>query len=170
MTAAIPHIRSFKVGNDELNVDELLKRDYDDIREASLKLPAAIAWLGWQRSYFSEQLYMAEVAVKAKKGELTIKYKQEGLEAAGYNVKATDSTVEAAVNIHPEVLAAQKEAAKYTRIVSNLTAYIGAFQSKIELVRTSEATHRRAVEQEPPSDEELETQAQRRQQQQEDQV
>lgn len=152
----VPFVKSFKVGNDELKLDDLLKRDYDDIREAAQVLPAAMAWLGQQKAYYSEQLYLAETAVKAKKGELTLRYKEHGLEQDGYNVKATDSTVEAAVNIHPEVEAAHKNVAKYQRIVSGLFSAIFALERKIELVRSGEATQRRAVEHEPLSEEELE--------------
>ena len=152
----IPKIKSFKVGTDELNVDELLKRDYDDVREASQVLPAAMAWLGYQRAYFQEQLYIAETAVKDKRGQLYLYFRENGLTETGFNGKTTEGAIESAVNVHPELEEAHKAVAKYTRLVSYLTAYIFAFERKIELVRTGEATHRRAVEHEPPSDEELE--------------
>ena len=157
MNTSVPPLKSFKVGNDVLDIDALLKRDYDDVREASQVLPAAISYLGWQRSYYKEQLYLAEANVKTVKGQLTLRYKMDGMAGDGYgDIKPTEGTVEAAVLVHPDYLAALKKAAAYTRHVDNLYAQIDAFKYKIELVRTGEATTRQAAAHDLPSDEELE--------------
>lgn len=157
MNNPVPLLKKFKVGNDELDIDALLKRDYDDVREASQVLPAAMSFLGWQRSYYREQQYVAEAAVKEVKAKLTLKYKAEGLDSDGYvGVKPTEGAIEAAVLIHPETVAAQKLVGKYLRIVDNLFAQIDAFRHKIELVRSGEATTRQAAAHDLPSDEELE--------------
>jgi hypothetical protein len=153
----IPPLKPFKVGTEELDIDGLLKRDYDDVREAAQILPAAMSYLGWQRAYYSEQRYIAEVAIKEVKARLTMKYKAEGLDADGYvGVKPTEGAIEAAVLVHPDVLAAHRQYAKWVRIVDNLYGQIDAFKFKIELVRSGEATTRQAVAHDLPSDEELE--------------
>lgn len=156
----VPTLKSFKVGNDELNIDYLLKRDYDDVREAAQILPAAMSYLSWQRAYYSEQKYLAEVAVKDVKARLTLKYKAEGLDSDGYvGVKATEGAIDAAVLVHPDVAGAHSRYAKWVRIVDNLYGQIDALKFKIELVRSGEATTRQAAAHDLPSDEELENQA-----------
>lgn len=152
----VPPLKPFKVGTEVLPIDELLKRDYDDVREASQVLPGAMSYLAWQRSYYREQQYLAEASVKEVKAKLTLKYKAEGLEADGYGVKATEGAIEAAVLIHPETIAAQKLVGKYIRIVDNLFGQIDAFRHKIELVRSGEATTRQAAQHDLPSEEEVE--------------
>ncbi len=157
MNTSIPTLKKFKVGNDELDIDALLKRDYEDVREASQVLPAAMSYLGWQRGYYREQLFNAEVSVKEVKARLTLKYKIEGLESDGYmGVKPTEGAIEAAVLVHPDTIAAQNLVGKFVRVVDNLFAQIDAFKHKIELVRSGEATTRQAAAHEPLSDEELE--------------
>lgn len=156
---SVPIIKSVKIGKDELNINELLTRDYDDVREAGQILPAAMSWLSWQRAYYQEQLYMAEVTVDTIEGELTLKYKTEGLEGDGYAVKATEGAIDAAIAINPQILEQHRQVGKCKRIVHMLTGHINALERKIELVRTGEATQRRAVEHEPLSDEELENKA-----------
>lgn len=157
MNITVPLLKHFKVGNDVLDIDGLLKRDYDDVREASQVLPGAMSFLGWQRSYWREQQYLAEAAIKNVKAELTLKYKMEGLDSDGYTgVKPTEGAIEAAVLVHPRYVEAIKKAASYLRHVDNLFAQIDAFKYKIELVRSGEATTRQAAAHDLPSDEELE--------------
>jgi hypothetical protein len=156
----VPHIKAFKIGGEELDVDYFLKHDFDDIREASEVLPASMAWLGWQRAYFQEQLYMTEVALKSCRAKLYQHYKANGLESDGYAGKATEAAVEHAINSHPEMADIFAKIGKYTRIISNLMSYIFAFERKIELVRSGEATHRKVVDNEPLTDEELQERAQ----------
>jgi len=164
MNTLIPPLKKFKVGNDEMDIDALLKRDYSDVREASQVLPAAMSYLGWQRSYYREQQYLAEVAVKEIKARLTLKYKMEGMDSDGYiGVKPTEGAIEAAVLVHPDVVDAQNRVGKCLRIVDNLFAQIDAFKYKIELVRSGEATTRQAAAHELPSDEELENRSQNQQ-------
>ena len=86
----------------------------------------------------------------------------DGLDADGYiGVKPTEAAIEAAVLVHPDLLAAQQRVAKLARIVANLYAQIDAFKFKIELVRSGEATTRQAAAHDLPSDEELENRSQK---------
>lgn len=157
MSNPVPPLKKFKVGTEELDIDALLKRDYDDVREASQVLPAAMSYLGWQRAYYREQQYLADAAVKEVKSRLTLGYKMNGMDGDGYvGVKPTEGAIEAAVLVHPDMIAAHQRAAKLLRIVDNLYAQIDAFKFKIELVRSGEATTRQAAAHDLPSDEELE--------------
>jgi hypothetical protein len=160
MKVPVPKVKAFKVGGDELDLDWLLKHDFDDIREASELLPAAMAWLGWQRAYYKEQLYIAEVAIKTVKAKLYFKYREHGLESDGFSGKPTETAIEHAINVHEDLAAQHALAAKFERVVCNLAGYIDALNTKVELVRTSEATHRKVTEHEPLSDEELTSMAQ----------
>lgn len=157
MNNPVPPLKPFRVGTETLPIDSMLKRDYDDVREASQILASAISFLSWQRSYYREQLYLAEAKIKEVKARLTLRYKMEGLEADGYvGVKPTEGAIEAAVLAHPDTLEAIKDAGKWLRIVDNCYGQIDAFKYKIDLVRSGEATTRQAAARDLPSDEELE--------------
>ena len=47
----VPKLKNIKVGNETLDIDYLLNSEFEDVREASEQLPAAIAWLGFHRGY-----------------------------------------------------------------------------------------------------------------------
>lgn len=158
-TAEVPQIKPFKVGTEGLDIDWMLKHPFDDVHEASEKLPAAMAWLGWQRAWYKELLYNAEVAVKTAKGTVYHHYRAEGFESDGFTGKPTEAAIEHAINVHPDVIAQHGKVAKYEGVISKLTTYICALEHKIDLVRTGEATHRKVVENEPPTDEEIENMA-----------
>lgn len=148
MEIKIPRVRTIKFGNEELDLDTLLKTDYQDIRQASEELPAAIGWLEWQRACLVERAQTAELAWEAAEAQAYFDVKS-GKYAEFFQGKLTDKAIDHAIKLVPEVEQACKRHAETKKWLSSCTGAIKALEAKMELVRTSEATRRRFQESSP---------------------
>jgi hypothetical protein len=157
MNPPVPRLKNIRVGDAVLDLDRLLNADYDNVSEASEKLPAAISWLVYQRALMVEQVALCDRQEDQTKAEVYFALKGGGFESAGYGSKPTDTAIKMAMLLDPGVKAAGERMAKFQRYLALYTGQIDALKAKLELVRTSEATRRRLIE--TPTDESIERMA-----------
>jgi len=146
MRRVVPRLKSIEFGKAKLDLDDLLCRDYDSIAEAAQSLPAAIAWVVECRAYMVERVDLKKRQYDEEVAQTYFALKGGAFEAQGYGPKPTEIALKHAIVLNPNVKAAAQdlEDAKY-----HLNLYSGqlqALQSKLELVRSSEATRRRLIE------------------------
>jgi hypothetical protein len=142
----IPKLAKIKVGQESLDLDYLLNTDFDDVREASEKIPAAIAWLGWQRAYAYEWLTVAEQVWNEAEAEAYFDLKHGGFIEKGYGDKMTEEALKKAVFLDPKVHKAAVDYGSAKRWLEVYDSGIKSLLAKLDLVRTSEATRRRLTE------------------------
>jgi len=158
MNPPVPRLKNIRVGDAVIDLDRLLNADYDNVNEASEKLPAAISWLVYQRAMMVEQVALADRKEEQTKAEVYFALKNGGFESAGYGSKPTDTAVKLAVLLDDSVKLAGQSMARFQRHLALYSGQIEALKAKLELVRTSEATRRRLIN-ETPTDESIERMA-----------
>lgn len=146
MKFVVPKLANIKIGDATLNIDALLNNDYEDVREASEKIPAAIAWLGWHRGTAVERLTIADQTWKEAEATVYFSLKSGGFIEKGYGDKMTEEALKKALVLDEKVRFAANEYAKAQRWVETFESTIKALIAKLDLVRTSEATRRRVME------------------------
>mgnify|MGYP001614093028 CR=1 FL=1 len=149
----VPRLKNLRIGNEVLDLDRLLNADYENVAEASEKLPAAISWLSYQRAAMTEQVMLFDRREEQAKAEAYFALKNGEFEARGHGIKPTDAALKMAVLLDPAVIQSGKDFARYKRHLALYSGQIEALRSKLELVRTSEATRRRLID---PADEDQE--------------
>jgi len=147
MKPLVPPIQPAKVGKDVLDLDYLLNAPYEDISEAAENIPAAIGWLGYNRSMAIERMILSEQAWKKVEATQYFELKHGGFTSQGFGDKPTEEALKKAVLLTDQVDEACQDYAKRRQQVEWFTSQIDALKSKLELVRSSEATRR--MEHEP---------------------
>lgn len=147
MKQLVPKLKSFKVGEDTLDLNYLLNAPFEDIGEAAESIPAAIGWLGYHRSWAIERLIVTEQEWKRVEAQQYFELKNGGFVSKGFGEKITEEALKKAVLLTDEVNQACVDYAKRKQHVEWISTSIDALQAKLELVRSSEATRR--MEHEP---------------------
>jgi hypothetical protein len=142
----VPKLANIKVGQDTLDLDYLLNTDFEDVREASEQLPAAIAWLGYNRGYAYERLTIAEQEWNEAEARVYFELRGGGFVEKGYGEKMTEEALKKAVVLDESVGQAALAYASAKRWLEVYNSTIEALMAKLDLVRTSEATRRRLIE------------------------
>ena len=142
----VPKLKNIKVGNETLDIDYLLNSEFEDVREASEQLPAAIAWLGFHRGYSYERLTIAEQEWNETEARVYFELRNGGFIEKGYGDKMTEEALKKAVLLDQSVSQAAVEYASAKRWLEVYNSVIEAIIAKLDLVRTSEATRRRLIE------------------------
>lgn len=148
MSERVPKLISFRVADGtECDLQFLLNAPFEDISEAADKIPAALGWLGYQRSLAVERLILAEHQWKRTEAEEFHNLKNGGYVAQGFGDKPSVEAIKLAVLLMDSVQTACQMYAKRKRHVEWLTSSIDALKAKLDLVRSSEVTRR--MEHEP---------------------
>lgn len=140
---SIPNLSTFKSPDGQVvDIDSLLKSEYEDIGEASARLPPNIGFLGYHKAKAIERLINNKHRLKEAEARAYFALKGGEFVAKGFGEKMTESALEHAVNIDPQVIAASEAYAKEEKTFEWLVATIKALEAKLELVRSVEATKR----------------------------
>jgi hypothetical protein len=142
----IPKLSNIKIGDQVLDLDTLLNSEYEDVREASEQIPAAIAWLGWHRGYAYQRLTIKEQEWNEAEAKAYFELRAGGFVEKGYGEKMTEEALKKAVLLEESVGSAVEEYANAKRWLEIYNSTIEALMAKLDLVRTSEATRRRLIE------------------------
>lgn len=140
---SVPVLASFKTPDGQVvNIDSLLKSDYEDIGEAAARIPPNIGFLGYHKAKAYERLINNKHRLKEAEARAYFELKNGAFISRGYGEKMTEAALEHAVNIDTSVIAASEAYAKEEKNYEWLSATIEALESKLELLRSVEATKR----------------------------
>jgi len=127
-------------------ITDLLTAPYEDVTEASLKLPVVLAFLGIQRAWAVERCWRAERDLDRAKARAYFDLKGGQFVAKGYGEKFTEEAIKRAVELEPDVDKAFEVYVDRKRRLDSFTETIAALKLKIDLIRSSETTRRKAAE------------------------
>lgn len=136
----------------KIDVQYYLTEQYDDVGAAAQELPAVIESLNELRQAYIEEKELAKGTVARAEAEayFDLRGTGEGSFANNYAGKLTEDALKMAVALDRKVAAAQENLAKMVAQVSRLSGTISAFEAKVELLRSSEATRRKAFSESTP--------------------
>lgn len=139
----IPVLAAFKAPDGQIvDIDSLLKSDYEDIGEAAERIPPNIGFLGYHKAKANERVINCKHRLKEAEARAYFNLKHGGFMAKGYGDKATETALEHAVHLEPAVIAASEACAKAEKDYDWLYATIRAVENKLDLVRSVEVTKR----------------------------
>ncbi len=154
-----PQIRPLKLGQDTVDLHHWLRKDYPDISEASEELPGIIEFINMELQGLVERRLNLKQAIKRRAAELFLALRDpETWEQSGYKGKSTEKALEMAVDMDEDREKLIREYSKITAWVGRLEGTLEAFQVKLDLVRTVEATKRKVT---PGNDDHYERQPER---------
>lgn len=145
----LPKLDKLELGGYALDIDYFLKTDYQDTHAAAKELPAVIEWVNSELQIAIEKKILCKQQVKKAEGAAFLDLRGALWERRGYAGKQTEGAIEAAVHQEQTVVEAHENLAAWTGLVSRLSNTLLSLQAKLDLVRTSEATRRAMVEQDP---------------------
>lgn len=142
----LPELGKITLEGFTLDLDYYLTKPYEDISEASEELPALIEWVNSQLQAVVEQKIISKQRIKGAEARAYFDIRRSGLEELGYAGKETEASVERAVALNNQVSEAYSSFAVLSGWVIRLTNLLISLQSKLDLLRSAEATRRYAGE------------------------
>lgn len=142
----LPTVPILDLGAFQVDVNYYLTKDYADIGQAALELPALIEALNWQNQVNRERLYRREAELGRVQAEVYFELKRGGFQQAGYGEKASEDALKMALKLDPRVIELQEELAVMTGWDARFRHLMHALQFKLDLVRSTEATRRKLPE------------------------
>lgn len=138
----IPKPGKMSIFGDSLDLDRFLVNSYEDIGQASMELPAVIEWINIKLQRVIESKVIAKQAVNEARAKAFVALKNGGWKVHVPEARPTDSVISELIELDPHVTAAVEEFAILSGWSIRLTNMIYAFQTKLELVRSTETTRR----------------------------
>src|SRR5690606_29958864 len=135
--------------------DYFLKHDYDSIEIANQELPATVEWLNSQLQWIIEERQALKQRIKKAEAQAYVDLASGELERRYPGVKRTETAIGRLVALDEEVNQLHARYARYCGWCRRLQNTSLAFQTKIDLVRSSEATKRRVFTAGPEHDDDL---------------
>lgn len=133
----LPDLDPVELQDYKLNVDYYLKKDYDDISSASQELPALIEWINTMVQVYAEDRLIAKQEIKETEARAYFRLMESDTLA-----KKTDTLLSRAIVLEEDVMKAHRRHARLAGWVSRLQNLQMSFQSKLDLVRSTESTRR----------------------------
>lgn len=143
----LPKLPAIELDGFSIDIDYYLTKEYVDIGLAAVELPALIETLNWQNQANTEQLLRTKSELGRAEATSYFHLKNGGFQREGYGDKPTDKGVEYAVKLDPTVIELEEKVAILTAWTERLKNFMKSLQSKLELVRSTEATRRKLPEQ-----------------------
>jgi len=145
----LPQTEKIQIGgvdDFELDVDHYLRKEYGDIGEAALEIPAIIEWVNSKLQAIVERKHIVKHQIKEREAAAFFDLRdQSAFNAAGFPGKPTDSAVERAVCLQESVVESYSEFAVLNGWSMRLSNLIMELQLKMELTRSTEATRRNLI-------------------------
>ncbi len=142
---AIPPIRPLAIDGNEVDISYYLSREYDNIEDASAELPALVEWINEQHQiHFTDKAILEE---ECRKLESTLYFKlKQGDFSDKFRCKVTEKALEYAINCDESLYKMRIEVANLSGWCSRLNNLKYSLQSKLDLLRSAEASRRKYVE------------------------
>ena len=140
---SLPKLGKLKLNDYSLDLDHYLTGEYDDIGEACTEIPPIVEWVNDQLQCYTEQKLIADHAIKVAEAKAYFELRNGGFEDRGYAGKCTEVALERAVALDQGVIDAHENYAVLVGWVKRLENLQGSLQTKLDLIRSTEATRRR---------------------------
>jgi len=142
----LPSVKTITLSEFELDIDYYLKKEYADIGEALVELPAIIEWINEQLQVMIESKEIAKFTLKEREATAFFDLRGGQFEHQGLAGKATDRAIEFAIDLQEGVREAAHDLAVLQGWVSRLSNLLATFNVKFDLIRSTEATRRKELE------------------------
>lgn len=146
---SLPKLDKIELGGYALDIDYFLKTDYQDARSAAKEIPSVIEWINAELQIAIEKKILCKQQLKKAEGAAFLDLRGALWERRGYAGKQTEGAIDAAVQQEDSVKEAYEHFAYWSGLTSRLSNTLISLQAKLDLVRTSEATRRAMVEEDP---------------------
>ena len=142
----LPKLGKISLDGQSVDIGFYLQKAYDDVGEASTELPSLIEWLNEQLQVFTEERNLAEhgIDVARAKAYFDLKGTGNGSFAENYPGKQTEEALKHALELEPTVAKAIEKHAVYHSWCLRITNTMRSLQARLELIRSTEATRRKA--------------------------
>lgn len=145
----IPAFERIKLTDFDFDLDYYLQHRYDEIGEASHELPIVLEYVSQKLQDLIEAKFIKKHRIKEAEGAAYFALKKGDFIRKGYGEKATDAAVEHAVALDENVIKAYQEFAVLSGWAMRLQNIQANLETKLNLLRTFEATRRKLIEDEP---------------------
>jgi hypothetical protein len=139
------NLEPIELNGQSLDLNYYFGQDYLDIEHAAKELPAVVEWVNAQYHVIYEDMLTFKDDLERAEARAFFDLKDGGY-AQKYGGKATEKSLEHAITLDDRVIALKKNYNNLRGWVKRLYALQESLQTKLELVRSSEATRRRLVE------------------------
>lgn len=142
----LPILESVTLDGYTLNLQYYLGQEYAEISEAVVELPTIIEWLNCQLQAQIESKYRRNAELDRAEAKSYFRLKEGGFQRDGYGDKSTEQALKYAVQLDQDVTRLRDDIAVLAGWVERLSNLMKSFQFRLELVRSSEATRRKQLE------------------------
>lgn len=142
----LPTIPSLELDGYSLDVQYYLQAEYTDIALAAVELPTVIEYLNYQHQIALEMKMRKKAELERTEANVYFELKGGGFQDKGYGDKVTADALKAAVSLDGRVIELNEDIAVWSALEDRLDRLARSLTSKLEIVRSSEATRRRLVE------------------------
>jgi hypothetical protein len=131
--------------DEKIDLNYYFTQEYSDIGQAAAELPNLIEWCNWKGQLAYEDKLNAEQELATAEANAFFDLKK-GLFEDLYGLKPTDAALKHAVNKDEGVIEAWQKLNRAAGWVRRFTALQNSLATKLDLIRSSEATRRRLVD------------------------
>jgi hypothetical protein len=142
----LPTIPTLELNGFNLDVQYYLQKEYNDISEAAVELPTVIEYLNYQHQIALEMKLRKKAEQERTEASVYFELKGGGFQDKGYGDKITADALKAAVCLDERVIELNEDIAIWSALEDRLDRLARSLTSKLEIVRSSEATRRKLVE------------------------
>lgn len=129
----------------KVDLNYYFTQEYTDIGQAAAELPNLIEWINWQLQLLYEDKLNAEQELKQAEADAFFDLKK-GTFNDLYGAKPTDKALQYAVYKDEGVIEAWRNYNRLAAWCRRLAALQNSLTTKLDLIRSSEATRRRLVD------------------------
>jgi polyhydroxyalkanoate synthesis regulator phasin len=144
----IPPLPTINLGGWVLDVTYWLNKEYTDIGQATVELPQLIEHINYHVQLQVEDKLKAEGELSRAEAKAYFALKQGEFIRKGHGDKPTEQALKYAISLDEEVIKLANEVAELTGWTERLRNLARTLQSKLELVRSNEATRRKLIAEE----------------------
>jgi hypothetical protein len=135
----LPQIPSLEINGFQLDVDTLLKKEYDDVAEACLEVPAIMDFLNDHVRDVQDVISQKEALLRR---EWANRYFDLRLNWPRPEIKPSATAISMAMDADEHLSSCQTEVDSLRSWVKRIEGLQNALKVKLDLLRTSEATRR----------------------------
>jgi hypothetical protein len=130
---------------EKIDLNYYFTQEYSDIGQAAAEIPNLIEWCNWKTQLQYEDKLNAEQELAKAEADAFFDLKGGEFENV-YGFKPTDKSLAQAVNRDEKVIEAWRKLNRAAGWVKRFTALQASLATKLDLIRSSEATRRRLVD------------------------
>jgi hypothetical protein len=153
----LPRLRPIELDSYILDLEYFLRQDYADIGQAAEELPAIAEWVNEQLQSITEQRLIKKQEIKEVEASAYFDLKRGAFAERDYSGTMTEGALQQALVLEGAVKQVHREHAVLVGWHKRLTNLQFSFQSKLDLIRSTEATRRRLVVDHESQDDESES-------------